>query len=36
MIRFEPKYKIGQRIYHLTPESDVGIITDFMYKNSVK
>lgn len=33
---FFPEYKIGQRIYHLIPESPVGIIIDISYKVSTK
>ena len=27
----EPKYKIGDRVYYVTPESPVGIIIDIRY-----
>ena len=31
MYSFEPKYKIDQEIYHITPESTKGIIVDINY-----
>jgi len=31
MIKFEHKYNIGDRIFHNTPESDVGLIIDILY-----
>jgi uncharacterized protein (UPF0303 family) len=36
MYQFEPKYKIGQNIWHITPESDKGIIVDISYKARTK
>ena len=27
----EPKFKIGQIVYHITPESEQGVITDINY-----
>ena len=29
--KFEHKFEIGQRVYHITPESPVGIIIDIKY-----
>lgn len=26
-----PKYKIGNKVYHITPDSDMGIILDAQY-----
>lgn len=33
---FEHKYKIGQEVYHTTPDSPIGLITDirFSYCNN--
>jgi len=28
---FEPKYQIGQKIWHKTPDSEQGIIIDIIY-----
>jgi len=33
MITFEPKYKIGQPIFHKTKESDEGLILDITYSH---
>lgn len=27
----EPIYKIGDRVYHITPDSDQGVVLDCMY-----
>ena len=34
MYQFTPKYKILQTVYHITPESDEGVIIDISYKVS--
>ena len=31
MIQFNPKYNIGDKVYHITPESREGIILDISY-----
>jgi hypothetical protein len=28
---FKPKFHIGDRIFHITPESEVGVILDIRY-----
>ena len=27
----KPKFEIGERVYHITPESDLGVILDCKY-----
>jgi len=27
----QPKYKLGEKVYHITPDSEIGIITDIIY-----
>jgi hypothetical protein len=34
MIQFESKFEIGEKIYHVLPESPVGIIVDVTYRHS--
>jgi hypothetical protein len=36
MIEFNPIYKIGQKIWHNTPESQQGLIIDISYLVSTK
>jgi hypothetical protein len=28
---WENKYNIGDRVYHITPESDIGVVIDWRY-----
>ena len=35
-IVFSPKYSIGNKIYHVLPESPQGIITDITYRHSAR
>jgi hypothetical protein len=34
MISFNPKYEIGEKVYHITPESSQGVIIDISYRLS--
>ena len=34
MIQFETEFEIEERVYHVTPESDQGLITDITYRHS--
>jgi len=34
MIELKPKYNIGQLVYHVTPDSERGIITDITWRMS--
>lgn len=31
-ITIKTKYEIGQRVYHILPDTEMGIITDISYK----
>ena len=32
----EPKFNIGERVYHNTPDSDAGVITNIIYYHLTK
>ena len=31
MVQFKPEFEIGEKVYHITPESEQGIIIDISY-----
>lgn len=36
MAKIEPKFKMLQRVYHISKESEEGIIVDWVYRESTK
>ena len=34
MVQFKTEFEIEDKVYHVTPESDQGIVTDITYRHS--